>query len=108
MKFDFVVSEITEDGFVAICLDYDVEVTGDNGACFVLNSSQGWISDMINVPGQTAALGETSSHSIPVGQFLGGKQVKYLAILQVCIILYCFLRLDNSELTSRPSGLGRR
>lgn len=60
--------------------DADTELTGGNGKCFVLQSSQGWITDMINVPTKTD-VGETTRHAIPIGQFFTGT-VNYLAYLQ--------------------------
>lgn len=50
LQFDFLLEEDTVEGFQAVCLDEDTEETGNNGKCFVLRSSQGWITDMINVP----------------------------------------------------------
>ena len=50
LQFSFMLEEDTIDGFQAVCLDEDREETGSNGKCFVLRSSQGWITDMVNVP----------------------------------------------------------
>ena len=49
LQFSFMLEEDTVDGFQAVCLDQDTEMTGNNGKCFVLRSSQGWIKSMINV-----------------------------------------------------------
>jgi len=80
LQFSFTLTEDTVDGFHAVCLDADTEETGNNGKCFVLKSSQGWIQDMINVPTQTS-VGSTSVLSIPVGDFFEGP-VNYLAFIQ--------------------------
>jgi len=80
LQFSFMLEEDTVDGFQAVCLDEDTEETGSNGKCFVLRSSQGWISDMVNVPTQTN-LNELSYHSIPIGKFFNGP-VNYLALIQ--------------------------
>jgi len=73
-------TEKTADGFQAICLDFDKEMTGPNGQCFVLDTSQGWVSSMLNVAKLTP-VGGTTHHSIPIGHFFTGP-VNYLVFLQ--------------------------
>lgn len=80
LQFDFTLGASTVSGFQAVCVDFDREITGSNGQCFVLSTSQGWIDNMLNVAKQTNA-GETTSHSIPIGHFFTGP-INYLAILQ--------------------------
>lgn len=80
LQFNFTLDEETVLGFQAVCLDADTEETGSNGRCFVLRSSQGWVQHMVNVPTQTM-VGETTVHSIPVGDFFTGP-VNYVAFLQ--------------------------
>ena len=80
LQFSFTLNEETDKGFQAICLDADRELTGSNGKCFVLSTTQGWLSNMINAA-ELTAVNETTYHSIPVGHFLTGT-VSYLAFLQ--------------------------
>ena len=80
LQFSFTLNEKTNKGFQAICLDADVEITGSNGQCFVLSSTQGWIDNMLNVNKMTN-VNTTTHHSIPIGHFLTG-HVNYLAFLQ--------------------------
>lgn len=80
LQFTYTLTEDTQKGFQAVCLDVDLELSGPNGQCFVLSTTQGWIDDMINVATLTA-VGQTTHHSIPVGRFFTGP-VKYLAYLQ--------------------------
>ena len=80
LQFTFTLNEETEKGFQSICLDADVEVTGSNGQCFALTTTQGWINDMINVAKMTA-VNQTTHHSIPIGHFFTGP-INYLAFLQ--------------------------
>lgn len=81
LKFSFALEADTVDGFQAVCLDADDQDTdSSNGQCFVLHSSQGWVSGMVNVQNQTA-VGETSHHSIPIGDFFTGP-VNYVAFIQ--------------------------
>jgi len=80
LQFSFTLNQETEKGFQAICLDADREVTGTNGQCFVLSTTQGWIENMRNVDKMTV-LGETSHISIPIGHFHSGT-VSYIAFIQ--------------------------
>lgn len=80
LQFTFTMTNKTADGFQAICLDFDLERTGSDGQCFVLDTSQGWVSSMLNVAKLTP-VGGTTHHSIPIGHFLTGP-VNYLAFLQ--------------------------
>jgi hypothetical protein len=80
LEFTFTLTQETDAGFNAVCLDADKELTGPNGQCFVLSTTQGWINDMINVA-QMTPVGGTSSISIPVGHFFTGS-VNYISFLQ--------------------------
>ena len=80
LQFDFTLNQETEKGFQAVCLDADREMTGPNGKCFVLSTSQGWVSSMMNVA-QGTAVGETTSQSIPIGHFLEGP-INFLVFIQ--------------------------
>lgn len=80
LQFTFTLTAETQKGFQSICLDADRELTGPNGQCFVLSTSQGWINNMINVAKMTG-VGQTTHHSIPIGHFFTGP-VNYLAFLQ--------------------------
>jgi len=80
LQFSFTLNEETDKGFQAVCLDADLEHTGDNGMCFVLSTSQGWVESMMNVA-EVTAVNQTSLISIPVGHFFTGP-INYLAILQ--------------------------
>lgn len=80
LQFVYTKTAETAAGFQAICVDDDLELTGSNGQCFVLSTSQGWVNNMLNVAKLTN-VGETSTHSIPIGRFFTGP-IKYLAILQ--------------------------
>ena len=80
LEFTFQLDAETVSGFQAVCLDADKEVTGSNGRCFVLSTSQGWIDDMTNVA-ETTAVGATSLISIPIGHFFTGT-VNYFAFIQ--------------------------
>jgi len=80
LQFTFTLDEDTVSGFQSICLDADKELTGPNGQCFALTTTQGWIDNMINVAKRTD-VGQTTHHSIPIGHFFTGP-VNYLAFLQ--------------------------
>ena len=80
LQFDFTLNEDTVQGFQAICLDADREMTGPNGKCIVLATSQGWVNSMMNAA-QLTAVGETTSQSIPIGHFLEGP-INYLIFIQ--------------------------
>lgn len=80
LNFKFDLNAATVSGFQAICLDNDLELTGDNGQCFVLSTTQGWVSSMLNVAKLTPVGGSTH-HSIPIGHFFKGP-VNYIAFLQ--------------------------
>eukprot|EP00580_Thalassiosira_gravida_P018228 CAMPEP_0201660542 /NCGR_PEP_ID=MMETSP0494-20130426/3174_1 /ASSEMBLY_ACC=CAM_ASM_000839 /TAXON_ID=420259 /ORGANISM="Thalassiosira gravida, Strain GMp14c1" /LENGTH=1055 /DNA_ID=CAMNT_0048138461 /DNA_START=69 /DNA_END=3236 /DNA_ORIENTATION=+ len=80
LQFTFTMTEKTAKGFQAICLDFDLEQTGSDGQCFVLDTSQGWLSSMLNVAKLTP-VGGTTHHSIPIGHFMTGP-VNYLIFLQ--------------------------
>lgn len=80
LQFTFTLNEETVDGFQAICVDEDTELTGPNGQCFALSTTQGWINNMLNVATLTA-VGQTTHHSIPIGHFFTGT-VNYVAFLQ--------------------------
>ena len=80
LQFDFTLNEDTVKGFQAICLDADREMTGPNGKCIVLATSQGWVNSMMNAA-QLTAVGETTSQSIPIGHFLEGP-INYLIFIQ--------------------------
>jgi len=84
MSFDF--SLIEEAEFQAICLDDDLELTGEpneSGAgkrCFIVANTQGWISNMINSP-MLATMENTDQHfEIPIGQFFTGSFDKLVFI----------------------------
>lgn len=80
LQFTFALHEATHAGFQAICLDADLELTGKNGQCIVLSSSQGWLDDMLNANKMTN-VNATTQHSIPIGHFFTGP-VNYLVFLQ--------------------------
>lgn len=80
LQFTFTLAEETVDGFQAICLDADRELTGSNGQCFALSTSQGWLDNFVNVAKLTG-VNQTTHHSIPIGHFFTGP-VNYLAFLQ--------------------------
>ena len=84
LTFNWTLTEDTEDGFQALCLDADTELTGDGGKCFVLRSTQGMsglTSDSWAVVPVMATIGVKTEISIPVGKFLTGT-VNYLGIVQ--------------------------
>lgn len=91
LQFTFTLDQATAQGFNAICVDADREMTGTNGKCFVLDTSQGWIRSMANVAKLTP-VGETTTHSIPVGYFMTGV-VNYVAFIQ-----------DSDDSTDRSLG----
>jgi len=80
LEFSFTLTQEPDAGFVAVCLDEDTEEYGDNGVCFVLKSTQGWLKDYVNVPAQTS-IGSTSEQRIPIGDMFTGS-VNYIAFIQ--------------------------
>lgn len=84
LTFNWTLTEDTEDGFQALCLDADTELTGSDGKCFVLRSTQGMsgltAANWVIVP-VMASVGETIEITIPVGKFLTGT-VNYLGLIQ--------------------------
>ena len=80
LQFAFTLDEETVSGFQALCLDADTELTGANGQCFALATTQGWVDGMLNAATLTG-VGQTTEQSIPIGKFFTGT-VNYLAFIQ--------------------------